>query len=218
MQTKEAYARAAQKLTAKGLLEIESFIARIGKLLDLKNPIIQAKICTGKYRGTFDYSIAFDAGYFWVTNIGNKLTKAERSTRLIDLLRTMLNQYMGLFAKKGAIFHALQTRAHLDNQRAATKNLHPYVIKRVGVVNTGFSYIGWPYVVLEIDGRERFHTTTCLHYELLKQKLEEMSIQAGYFPAGGYKEEDIDFIYNGIGFNSLGSSYTCCEGVIVISA
>jgi hypothetical protein len=162
MRSEENFNRANANITSAGANEISKLTHEIALLLQLSNARVEASLCTGKWRGTFDYSLVYDGGSLHLANIWNKLKKSEKTERIVKELTETLSEYQTLFDNRVAVWEALKEREISDNARAAEMGLKKYTLKRIGIAVKG-SHNGWTYIVLDIDGMERLHTETGLN-------------------------------------------------------
>lgn len=94
-----------------------------------------------------------------------------------------------------------------DSEKALEIGLKPYKLLDVKLQTEGV-YLGWYYVVLEIDGKIRNHMETDLNY-FIKTRNSRFLINDGkYRPAGGLENAEIDYIYDGVGFSTKSNLYS----------
>lgn len=185
----------------------------LGGLLKVNNARVEASTCTGKYRGTLDYSIMYDGGELFFANINNKRSKGEITVMVIESLTKEMQLYQREFVNSAEIWNALKERERKDNERAAEMGFKRYILKRLGIT-TKDSHCGWSYIVLDIDGKECLHTETGLNSDILNCNIDNLRSIKKFYLAGNYAECEIDFIQGGVGFISGKDGYTVnCEGI-----
>jgi hypothetical protein len=157
--------------------------------------------CSGKWRGTVDYSIEFDNGesYF----VGNSSSR-KKFEQLVDETYSLYNPLTVHATKKYALGQ-LKLRAAQDNAIAEKMGVLSYEVVSVEMITTG-SHLGWYYAVLEIGNEIVSHLETGLFCDIQKQKFDE-SIGVRYYTAGAVKDEEVDYIFNGVGFSSKSTIY-----------
>lgn len=115
-------------------------------------------------------------------------------------------------AAKEAALAALRKREVVDNMIAAQKGLKPYTVLNVelndGTAGKDAGYIGWYYVTLAVDGKIRAHLETGLAHSIASGSVSETPTREDYFVAGALKEDDVDFVFNNVGFSSASDLYT----------
>ena len=206
---REARERAAKSVTVTGAKEIAALIYKIARLLQLSDPGLEAWPCGGRHRGVSNYKLGYhnvdiNSGIY-IDSIENPLNKTRRTESLIRILDKTLRKAEAVFGNKTAIRNALKERERKDNARAAEMGLKPYRLKRIGI-HPDFGNI-YPYVVIEIDGREWLHSAGGIGAKILDCDIEALrSVSPEYRPHGGAEagsaNDRSDFIYGGVGFRS----------------
>lgn len=163
--------------------------------------------CRGKWRGNSDMFVNFNGNNLY---IGNGVTKKVKTKTLqskwLDDTLQLYHPMAVKFAIKEAL-RSLKTLESLDSEKALEIGLKPYKLLDVKLKTKGI-YLGWYYVVLEIDGKIRNHIETDLNY-FIKTRCSRFLINDGkYHPAGGLENTEIDYIYDGVGFSTKSSLYT----------
>ena len=184
-------------VTKKAVREI-----KMNELATLFNATTGTKVgraCTGKWRGTTDYYVEFNTGdKYFITN-GMKGFD-ERLDEVIKLYKTFN-------ANKAEIMEILRERANVDNEIAREKGFKTYEVLDV-TYNKDFRYMygGWFYITIKVGEVVRTLMETGLNYAIkngcnrgFDVMRETMNEERKYFVAGGIREEDVDFIYRGIG-------------------
>jgi len=162
------------------------------------------KPCRGKYAGTVDYSISFDNGErLYVCNSG-----AGRGAfdRCVDELYELYNPD-AVAETKAIALKKLRERSVLDNAIAAQMGLLPHDVLSVEMNTTDRNgYMGWFYVVLMVGGNIINHVDTGTYYDIRRRKLSD-GVRKTYFTAGGLRDGEADYVFNGIGFSSKSPIY-----------
>lgn len=189
-------------------LSLQKKIDLIAETFGCKTGVICTSPCTGKWRGTSDISIRFDNGTSLF--IGNRLTPKAKTVKVqTEYVNSALVQYNPeiVQATKEAALPMLLQREAKDNKIAVRKGLKPYTLLNVEF-NEGADYMGWYYVTLAVDGKICTHLETGLHYDIAEGKVSENLTRISYFPAGGLKEADVDYVFNNAGYSSSSTLYT----------
>ena len=159
--------------------------------------------CTGKWRGTTDYSIVFDNGEKLF--LGNS-SHGKRFPQLVDETYELYNLSAVTATKKYAL-ERLTARAPQDTVIAEVLGFVPYEVVSVELITSDkFGYIGWYYIVLKIGNKLVNHLDTNLDYCIRKQTFSE-SVKKGYYVAGGLKDNEADYVFNGVGFSTESTLY-----------
>ena len=210
---KEKTAAFAEKYKA---LPFNEKISVLATTFGCRSGTIKTSPCTGDWRGTSDVSLVFDNGnsYF----LGNGLTpKVKTKNRQNEMLNTALELYNPetIELSKETALAALKQREVLDNMAGAKMGLKPYTVLNVEmrdasvpVHDIGSDHVGWYFVTLAIDGKIRAHLETNLSYGVKSGTTSTVPEREKYFPAGALHENDVDYLFNGVGFSSSSSLYT----------
>jgi len=161
------------------------------------------KRCRGKYAGTVDYSITFDNGEkIYVHNSSS----GKIFDRCVNELYELYNPDTVLDTKMTAL-NLLRERSALDNAIAEQMGLLPHEVLSVEI-NTAEKNgsLGRYYVVLKIGDNIVNHHDTVTNYDIQKRKLS-MNVNEKYYTAGGLKDDEADYIFNGVGFSSTSPLY-----------
>ena len=185
-------------VTKKAVREIK--MNELAKLFGANTGVKVGRACTGKWRGTTDYSVQFDNGYkFFITN-GMK--------RFDERLEEVVGIYKTFNANKDKIVEILKEREAVDNAIAREKEFKEYEILDV-TYNKDFRYMyeGWFYVTIKVGDIVKTVMETGLNFAIKNgclygfDKMREiMNEERNYFVAGGIREKDVDFIFRGVGF------------------
>lgn len=201
-------AKSYENLPLQGKIDIiaQAFGCTTGK--------IETSPCTGKWRGTSDMSIRFDNGASLF--IGNSLTPKTKTVKLQkEYVNSALIQYNPEIIRlaKETATAALMKREAKDNEIAAEKGLKPYTILNVEFNNSadglpGGGYMGWYYVTLAVDGKICTHLETGLHYDIANGTVSETPSKKDYYAAGALKEDQVDYVFDNVGFSSASGLYS----------
>lgn len=205
--------KAAETAEQYQKLPLQEKVEIIARAFGYVSGKIEISPCFGKWRGMSDVSIRFDTGVSLC--IGNCRTAQAKTAKvqneLVNAVLTRYNPEIIAEAKEIALA-ALRKRAVKDNEIAVQKRLEPYILLNVefndGAVDESSGYIGWYYVTLAVDGRIRAHLETGLAHDIANGKVSEVPTRNYYFAAGGLKEADVDYVFNGVGFSSTSDLYT----------
>ena len=193
-------------------LPLQGKIDIIAQAFGCKTGEIRTSPCTGKWRGTSDMSIHFDNGTSLF--IGNHLTPKAKTvkvqTECVNSALVHFNPEIVQATKEAALPVLLQREAN-DNEIAAQKGLKPYTLLNVefcdGADEQTGGYIGWYYVTLAVDGKICTHLETGLSHDIADGKVSDTPTRADYFTAGALKENDVDYVFNNVGFSSASTLY-----------
>ena len=193
-------------------LPLQGKIDIIAQAFGCKTGEIRTSPCTGKWRGTSDMSIHFDNGASLF--IGNHLTPKAKTvkvqTECVNSALVHFNPEIVQATKEAALPVLLQREAK-DNEIAAQKGLKPYTLLNVefndGADEQTGDYIGWYYVTLAVDGKICTHLETGLSHDIADGKVSDNPTRADYFTAGALKENDVDYVFNNVGFSSASTLY-----------
>lgn len=194
-------------------LSMQEKICIIAQAFHCKTGEIRTSPCYGKWRGTSDISIRFDNGNELFLGNGQTQkakTKAVQS-RLVDKTLGLYNPER-IQENKALAFSVLKVREKKDNAVAAEKGLQPYTLLGIGF-NDGntpgcSSYLGWYYAVLKIGGTLRIHLETGLHYNIMGRRTSPEFGRDAYYTAGGLQDDEVDYVFNNVGFSSKSGLYT----------
>ena len=172
--------------------------------------------CSGKWRGTSDISLVFDNGAsLW---LGNRLTPKAKTVKVQkECINSALVSYNPEIIKltKETALSALKKRESKDNEFAAEKGIKPYTLLNVefnDATNDESSYLGWYYVTLAVDGKIHAHMDTHLNYEISDGKVSETPKDDPYHAAGAIKDNDVDYVFNNVGFSTTSGLYSVSIG------
>ena len=177
---------------------------RLAKCFDASTGTKTGRACTGKWIGTTDYSVTF--------NNGNRFFISNGMKDFDEGLDYCLKVYEGFTLCKERIIEGLRELEIKDNIIASEKGLKNYHIIDVNYIKDSNDYIGWFYVTFEIDGKTGTIKETGLNYSIREAIIyNDMnyiidSFRANYFVAGGVKDEDVEYVFHGVGHNT--NSYT----------
>jgi hypothetical protein len=160
------------------------------------------RCCTGKWKGTRDYSILFDNGEQLF--IGNSIS--DKFERFVDETYEMYNPLTVREAKDYAL-EQLKKRAPQDNAIAEKLGFAPHEVLSVELITTDAGgYLGWYYIRLKVGDEIISHLETGLYYDIKGKKFSE-KVKENYYTAGGLKDDEVDYIFNGVGFSTKSPIY-----------
>jgi hypothetical protein len=204
--------RAENRLTKTGLVTINALVSEISELLQVDNAHITASTCTGDWNGSFDYSMTYDGGSIFLRNIGNHRPNSDITICIIACLKDLRDQYAKVFLNPARILSALIKRERADNARNIAEGFCTYQVKRVGIVTKGNNFTGWPYLILDVKGREQFYLEGILKCDVFGVDLDRL---ANVDEEREVCKDKYAYIYNGFGNNI--SEWSVPEGVTLIS-
>jgi hypothetical protein len=184
-------------------MTVQEKINKIALTFGAKTGARASRRCTGKWRGTTDWSIKFDNGeQLFLGNSGG----SKKFSQLVDECYEVYNPIAVQSAKDYA-FEQLRQRSPQDNVFAERLGHLPYEVVSLELVTSDKGgHIGWFYVVLRIGDKIVNHLDTGLNYNI-RMKMFSETVRAKYYVAGGLKDDEVDYIFNGVGFSSTSSLY-----------
>ena len=193
-------------------LSMQDRLNMIAATFGCKTASLTSSLCTGKWRGTSDISIALDNGTSLFA--GNYRTPQAKTARVRnECVTNLLAQYNSeIVQEKIALATAaLAKREAEDNAVAAEKGLKPYTFLTVEL-NNGADELsngcsGWYYVTLNVDDKIIAHVETGLHYDIERGVVNEHTSNRNYFIAGALEEKDVDFVFNNVAFSTQKGLY-----------
>lgn len=191
----------AKKLTAKEIRQQK--MNRLAELFGAKTGKKIGTACRGKYAGSKDYSVKFDNGgeFYISTGISMFDEKLDR----------YISQYENFYDNKDFYMEKLKELATADNNLADECGYNHYKVIDIRIntdINT--EYYGWIYAVIEVDGTIINFLTSHLNAGLLNGKeefLNYVNSKRKFFVAGGINENDVDFIFHGVGHSTKSTIY-----------
>ena len=194
-------------------LPLQSKIDVIAQAFGCKTGEIYTSPCTRKWRGTSDMFIRFDNGTSLF--IGNHLTPKAKTVKVkTEYVNYALVHYNPeiVQATKEAALPALLRREAKDNEIAVKKGLKSYKLLNVefndGSDEQTSDCMGWYYVTLAVDGKICTHLETGLNHDIANGKVSDTHTRENYFTAGALREEDVDYVFNNVGFSSTSTLYS----------
>lgn len=137
--------------------------------------------CSGKWKGTTDYSVKFNNGVrFYISN-GMKYFEKN--------LDEEIKAYSAFESMKSEIIEALQAFEAHDNQIAVLAGLSGYHVLDIDYLKSG-DYLGWFYVIVDINGERHTVKETGLHF-LIHNALKAESTVEIYREAEELKQETV---------------------------
>jgi len=182
-------------------------IEAIASVFGAKDGIRTFRKCTGKWKGTVDYAIAFDNGErLFVGNSGG----GKKFETMVDECYEKYNP-LTVAERKNFALEKLRKRAVQDNEIAEKMRLSPYEVVSVEIGTKG-DYIGWYYVTLKVGGSVFTHLESGLCYDI-ERMMFTGTVRQNYFTAGGLKDIEVDYVFNGVGFSSKSILYKASVGL-----
>lgn len=189
-------------------ISLDEKLELLAQTFGYPNATIEVIPCRGKWRGNSDVFVCFDgkASLF----IGNGITKKVKTKTLqskwLDEVLYFYHPMIVKIAIKEAL-RSLKTLENLDAEKALEMGLKPYKLLDIKLRTKGI-YLGWYYVVLEVDGKIRNHIETDLNYFIKTRNSCYLINDGKYRPAGGLENAEIDYIYGGVGFSTKSNLYS----------
>ncbi|MCD7963652.1 MAG: hypothetical protein LUF90_08960 [Rikenellaceae bacterium] len=139
--------------------EIEA-VNELTRLMGYKSWFRTKHSCTGKWRGTTDYSLVFDSTIRLSVSNGMKNfeTQIKKYISWINNINNYRSEYIDFFEK----------RIKIDNDLAIKENLQQVEILDVDINLKSESHLLWSYVKIKVGKREVKHLETMLDYRLKK--------------------------------------------------
>lgn len=190
-----------------GKINLEEKLELLAQTFGYPNATIEVRPCRGKWRGNSDMFVNFNGNNLY---IGNGVTKKVKTkTVQNEWLDDALHFYNPMIVKYTIreALASLKVMEEYDSEKALEMGLKPYKLVDVKLQTEGV-YLGWYYVVLEIDGKIRNHIERDLNY-FIKTRCSRFLINDGkYHLAGGLKNDEVDYIHCGVGFSTKSNLYT----------
>jgi len=164
--------------------------------------------CSGKWRGTSDIFIVFENGVSLC--IGNYRTPESKTVKVQnECVNYALARYNSEIVneKMERAAAALLKREAEDNAIAAEKGLNPYKFLNVELCNGSDpalgGHLGWYYVTLAIDNKIIAFIESGLCSDIERGVVSErINKEKNYYIAGAVKDNDVDFVFNNVGFST----------------
>lgn len=121
--------------------------------------------CTGKWRGTTDYSLILDNTT--VLGISNGMRWFYKT------VEEHINFLKRFNDNKDNILQRIREYVIADNFIAEQEGLFPVIVKDIRVNTSVDSYLLWPYLILEVDGQTFNFTETGLKYAIQNNEIDE---------------------------------------------
>lgn len=174
--------------------------AELTRLIGLKSYTKTSSPCRGKWRGTTDHGLRFDNGaYYFVSNgMGN----------FEQHLREKIGQVKYFQANRDKYLELLTDNLKDDNAVAGREGLHAVKLIDVKLCTEKNNYFLWPYLILEVNGKQFRHITTSLNYALLENTVEkyiEEKKNSKIYTAGAVQIPD--YIFGNVRFCSTDNLY-----------
>jgi hypothetical protein len=195
-----------------GNLPLQDRLNIIARAFGCKTASIKTSLCFGKFRGNTDISVTLDNGAsLWggMYRTPKAKTVKARDEAVNGLLARYNPEIVREIKERAAA--ALSKREAEDNAVAAQKGLKPYQFLNVelndGTGNYQGSYAGWYYVTLAVGDKIIGLVESGLNSDLSRGVVSEHITKPDYYTAGALKDEDVDFVFNNVGFASSRDSY-----------
>lgn len=134
-------------------------------LMGYQNFKKERSACTGKWRGTYDYSLVFD-----------NRTRLFISNGMKYFHETVQN-YIGCLkifnTNKNRILDEIREQIYSDNITAKQEGLFPVTVKDVAISTQSEPYCLWAYLTLEVNGITFQFIETGLNYAIKNNKVTE---------------------------------------------
>lgn len=156
--------------------------------------------CTGKYKGTIDYSLVFDGKTcLFLTN--GLTCFSERIREYI--------QAVEIFQKnKKHMFQTICQQIEKDNITAKKEGLLPVKVISLDMCKISTVYFCWPYVRMEVDRRQFDFVETGLCFAIFRNNLEahfsRLNNRSTY-AAGAVNKPT--FVFTNVQYSHLDNSY-----------
>lgn len=192
-------------------LPAKDLISIIAKGFNCETGEVHTYPCYRKWRGTSDVLLVLNSGA--KVFLGNRLTpKAKLKGEQRKMLSYVARRYNPetIRLNKEAAFRNLKKLEAIDNAAAARMGYYPYKVLSVEF-NDGTGnelYTEWYYVVLLVNGSIRVHLETGLSHDIANRIVSPSQTKFPFRVAGAIKEDEVDYVFNNIGFSSTSSLYT----------
>lgn len=189
----------------------KDLISIIAKGFNCETGEVHTYPCYRKWRGTSDVLLVLNSGA--KVFLGNRVTpKAKLKGEQRKMLACVARRYNPetIRLNKEVAFQSLKKLEVIDNAAAARMGYCPYKVLSVEF-NDGMDnelYMEWYYVVLLVNGSIRVHLETGLSHDIANRIVSPSQTKSPFRVAGAVREEDVDYVFNNIGFSSTSSLYT----------
>lgn len=166
--------------------------------------------CTGDWKGTWDYSIVFDDKVeFFIAN-GSKSFK--------DMLTKKVKTYTNFEKNKNRIMEFLKQIEEADKNREYVcfkRELKPYTILDVDFIRDCPSRMGWFYITMQVGDKVINYIETHISFYIRNMSSNENykpTLEHDFFVAGGINDDDVDFVFNNVGYSTTNHIYEYKKG------
>lgn len=156
--------------------------------------------CTGKYKGTTDYSLVFDKKvHFFISNGKNYFS--ERIREHIHSVTAFQNH-------KDEMFQSICRQIERDNFTAKNEGLFPLKCLSIDICISSSIYFMWPYLHMEVAGRQFDFVETGFCMAIFRNELEKHFnwINARETSTAGAVEKP-SFIFENVRYSHLDGLY-----------
>jgi hypothetical protein len=195
-----------------GNLPLQDRLNIIARAFGCKTASIRTSLCFGKFRGNTDISVTLDNGAsLWGGMYRTPQAKtAKAQNEAVNGLLARYNPEIVREIKERATAALLKREAE-DNAVAAQKGLKPYQFLNVelndGTGDYQGGYAGWYYITLAVGDKIIGLVESGLNSDMSRGVVSEHITKPDYYTAGALKDEDVDFVFNNVGFSSSRDSY-----------
>lgn len=158
-----------------------------------------ANRCTGKWRGTIDYSLVFDNKIKLFISNGMENFNSRVKSISDDIISFKENKANLLIQLKDRIIH--------DNKIASKIGLYEVEILDVDICTDNELYCTWPYIHMRVNGIEFFFVETGLKYALYKNNLAEYLKRKMPHISTASAVEKPTFIFSNIKYSHIDELY-----------
>ncbi len=167
-------------------------------LLDFRSYKKIGKRCTGKWRGTTDYSLVFDDKY--------KLFVSNGMSYFNERLTEFIKNITDFEKNKKEILQKLQFYSIQDNETATKEGLKTTKILDIGVIKDSDLFLLWPYILMEVDGIQFRFIETGLKEAMFKNIIDHhYNRYTEIFTAGAVEKPT--FVFHNVRFSHLDDLY-----------
>ena len=182
---------------------IQDKVNQLAKLFNAETGTIIYTNCTGKYKGCKDYSVLFNNGEEYFINCGYKYFE--------ECLDSLIQKFTTFNNIKDRVIEVYKNLEEKDKEKSLYLNKTPYEILDIDYCKYGH-YIGWFYLKLKVGDNIFNMTESGFNADIisLTESKEFNNIKfkdRSYFTAGGLNDNEVDYIFNSVGFSSLSPLY-----------
>lgn len=178
----------------------EKAIETICRLTGKEFVKLESSRCYGKWANTRDYSLIYTDG--------TRQYLCNGAANVTETMQNLAKKLTWFTENHGRIMNKLQKIAKTDNALAREKGLLTYEVENayIGEYDLG----AWFCVIIKLSNGQYFSVKeTGLNYALQSEDdFKNICRHEKYFPAGGLKESDVDFVFHNVGFSSKDGLYS----------